>query len=519
VWLSTIQGGPWQIYIYSLATGEYRPLAGTERANFACWSPDSRYIAALNPAAGELRKIEAATGGFSVLAKTKASVPAAWSTNGVVLFGDGAGSLYRVPAQGGTPQKVLSLAAGESFGPLADFLPDGDHFLFGVSLGGSVETKVASLGGSQPKAILQSTSPAIYSPTGQLLFVRNDALLAQAFDASKLALSGSPITFAPSVNTAGLRSFSVSGNGILTYHPGGADAGQRLTWFDRSGRKLGEVGAPDRYTNPALSPDGKRLAVGIGDIDRKNRDIWVFDLVRGGSYRLTFDPADDLNPVWSPDGRYIAFASDRKGKRDLYRKLASGTGEEEVLFENQTDQKVTENWSHDGRYIFTNVLAPHKPSAIYLFSSADRKFEKYISGPSNTDKAQLSPDGRWLAYRAQESGRDEVYLQPFPATGERWQVSTAGGNDPQWRGDSKELYFLNGNNISISAVDIKPSGNSIEIGIPHALFETRITSTNFRNRYVPTADGQKFLVVVDGDASQIVSFETVMNWPEMLRGK
>jgi eukaryotic-like serine/threonine-protein kinase len=452
----------------------------------------------------------------------------------VVLFGEGARSLYRVPAQGGTPQKVLSLAAGESFGPLADFLPDGDHFLFGVSLAGSVETKVASLGGSQPKAILQSTSPAIYSPTGHLLFVRNDALLAQAFDAGKLALSGSPITLvssvnialsgspinsAPTANTAGLRSFSVSGNGILTYHPGGAGAGQRLTWFDRSGRKLGDVGAPDRYTSPALSPDGKRMAVGIGDLNRKTRDIWVFDLVRGGSYRLTFDPADDLNPVWSPDGRYIAFASDRKGKRDLYRKLASGTGEEELLFEDQAGNKVPESWSHDGRYIFASVLAPHNPAAIYRFSPADRKFEKYVSGPSNIDKSQLSPDGRWLAYRAQESGRDEVYLQPFPATGERWQLSTAGGNDPQWRGDNKELYFLNGDNITISAVDIKPSGNSIEIGIPHALFEARITSLNFRNRYVPTADGQKFLVVVDGDASQIESFETVMNWPEMLRSK
>jgi Tol biopolymer transport system component len=198
---------------------------------------------------------------------------------------------------------------------------------------------------------LQSEDYALYAPDGHLLFERNGALLAQPFDSAKLALSGSPSTIVPSISTSGRSSFTVSQNGILTFHAGLASTGQHLTWFDRNGRKQGEVGGMDYYSNPALSPDGKRLAVGVGDVNAKKRDIWVFDLVRGGSSRLTFDPADDFNPTWSLDGRYIAFSSDRKGKRDLYRKLASGTGDDELLFESPNDSKVPDSWSKDGRYI------------------------------------------------------------------------------------------------------------------------------------------------------------------------
>jgi hypothetical protein len=378
-----------------------------------------------------------------------------------------------------------------------------------------METRVASLRGGTPKAILQSSYGAIFASGGYLLFVRNNALLAQSFDPRSLTLAGAPATLVPSVLAISFRLFSASDNGVLAYHPGTGTRRLRLTWFDRAGHQLGNVGPVDEYSNPALSPDGKRLAVGIGEVLAKKRDIWIFDLVRGGSYRLTFDPADDFNPVWSPDGQYIAFGSDRKGMRNLYRKLASGTGEDELLYESADHDNAPESWSRDGRYIWLNI--PGKLNDIYRFSVADRKLEPYIVTPLTEDKAQPSPDGRWLAYHVQDIGRNEVYMQPLPATGERWQVSTAGGDEPQWRGDSKELFFTSGN--TIMAVDIKPTGKGVEIGVPHALFECKVSSNYLRNRFVPTADGQRFLVVTQEDQPDQPGFETIMNWPELLKGK
>jgi hypothetical protein len=423
--------------------------------------------------------------------------------------------LNLVSAEGGTPRQVSPAASRYGLGFL-QWLPDGEHFLVSLPSGGTeYETRAVSIRGGNPKTILQASGSAIYAPEGRLLFVRNNALLAQPFDPARLELSGSPSTLAPIIDAGNRRSFGVSRNGILMFHAAIKSAGQQMTWFDRAGRKLGEVGGVNFYTNPAISPDGKRLAVGVGDYNLKKRDIYVFDLVRGGSYRLTFDPADDFNPTWSPDGRYIAFGSDRKGRRDVFRKLASGTGEDEVLFEDQTAQKVPESWSHDGRFLWMTVNLPGKSNDIYLFSLADRKFEKYIATPFSEDKAQLSPDGRWLAYHSQESGRDEIYLQPFPATGERWQVSTSGGTEPQWRGDSKELFFLW--DKAITAADIKPTGKSVEIGIPHKLFETSVDTNAVRNRYRAAADGEKFLVVFRPEQDEATGFDTIMNWPELLR--
>ena len=288
-------------------------------------------------------------------------------------------------------------------------------------------------------------------------------------------------------------------------------------WVDRAGRKIGTVAEQDQFSNPALSPDGKQLAVAVGDVGAKLRDIWVYDLVRGGRRRLTVHPADESNPTWSPDGRYIAFSSNRRGKRDIYRKLASGLGEDELLYASTSEDKNVESWSPVGRLLWFNFADTKTQNDIYQFSFEDRKITKYISTPFTDDHPQLSPDGQTLAYRSSESGREEVYLQPYPATGERWQVSTAGGNEPQWRGDGKELYFLSRN--ALTAVDIKASGKKVEIGIPHALFETGPTPRAIRNNYAAVRDGQKFLLVTVPEGQQAIAFDTIVNWPELIRGK
>ena len=292
-----------------------------------------------------------------------------------------------------------------------------------------------------------------------------------------------------------------------------------MTWYDRTGKRLGTVGTPDEYSGPALSPDGKRLAVSVGSVATKTRDIWIYDLVRGGSYRLTSDPADDLDPIWFPDGRTIVFTSNRRGKRDIYRKLASGTGDDELLYADTMD-KAIESISPDGQTVFLNIADPKTSTSIYGFSLQDRKLTKYISTTFTEDKAHLSPDGHWLAYRSLENSPPEIYLQPYPATGERWQVSTAGGDEPEWRADSKELFFLAGNTLSAVDIkaDIKASGNLINIGVPRALFDVSVPPGNLRNYYVPTADGQKFLIVWAPE-KQTIGFDAIVNWPELLKGK
>jgi dipeptidyl aminopeptidase/acylaminoacyl peptidase len=377
-----------------------------------------------------------------------------------------------------------------------------------------METRIGSLSGSSPRFLVKEN--ARYALPNRLLFARGSTLLSQAFDPGKAAMLGAPASVVSGVLVGGNALLSASENGVLMFQRDVGAAILDLTWCDRTGRKLGTVGATDQYSNPAISPDGKRLAVGIGEVTAHTRDIWVYDLERGGRYRLTYDPADDFNPVWSPDGRYIAFSSNRRGKRDIYRKLASGTGDEELLYGSATEDKAVESWSPDGKFLWFNLTDPKNRADIYQLSLDDRKVAKYISTPFDEDHAQLSPDGRWLAYHSLESSHEEVYLQPYPATGERWQVSTAGGTEPQWRGDGKELFFMAGN--ALTAVDIKVTGKSVQIGIPHPLFEAKIPVISLRNRYVPTKDGQKFLVIWQQE-QQATGFDTIVNWTELIKGK
>jgi Tol biopolymer transport system component/tRNA A-37 threonylcarbamoyl transferase component Bud32 len=507
-----------QIYLYTLATGEIRPLPNSAKVFWACWSPDSRYLASITRDGGDLRKIEAATGSSSVLARTGAADAIAWSRDGVILYENGDGTFYRLPAEGGTPQKVpFSLPVGDRIADL-EFLPDSEHFLASVGRNGlaTSEVKIGSLKGGTAPVLFQVSGVALFAPPNYILFTRGNALLAQAFDSGKLSMVGSPFTIASGV--AGSEAYAASETGVVTFHPS-VSGSLQLTWYDRTGKRLGTVGAVDEYSGPVLSPDGKRLAVAVGSVAAKTRDIWVYDLVRGGSYRLTSDPADDLNPIWSPDGRTIVFTSNRRGARDIYRKLASGTGEDELLYADATP-KAVESISPDGKTVWLNITDPKTGSDIYQFSLEDRKLTKYIATPFTEDKAQLSPDGHWLAYRSTENGKAEIYLQPYPATGERWQVSTAGGDEPQWRGDGKELFFLAGNTLSAVDIkaDIRAAGDSVNIGVPRALFEVSIPPGNLRNHYVAAADGQKFLVVWQPE-KQASGFDAIVNWPELLKGK
>jgi Tol biopolymer transport system component len=287
-------------------------------------------------------------------------------------------------------------------------------------------------------------------------------------------------------------------------------------WFDRNGKKLATVGETADYSNPGLSPDDHKLAVCIRDPQTGTRDIWIFDLLRGGKTRLTFDPADDIDPIWSPDGTRIAFTSDRSGQRNIYWKLADGSGPEELLVGGKEAQENVEDWSRDGRYLIYNYIIGHATLRV-LPLAGDRKPVTYLDTVFSTQESQFSPNGRWVAYYSNESGKQEVYVQGFtldPAQSRgKWQISTAGGELPRWRRDGKELYYHFG--TQYFAVDVKTDGPSFQAGIPKPLFEANAVGTtgSSGSPYVVTSDGQRFLVLAATDEKAPSSpIDVVVNW-------
>jgi Tol biopolymer transport system component len=514
----------WLRPLNSLAT---QPLAGTEGAFFPFWSPDSRSIAFF--ASGKVKKIDLAGGGPQTLCDSgDVNGHGTWNRDGVIVFARSSGGpLYQVPSGGGQPQPVTALdeSRQEVGHTWPHFLPDGRRFLY-LARSAKQENNgiyVGSLEG-KPRLLLAANSNASYAPPGYLLFGRGQTLTAQPFDANRLRFTGDPFPVAEQVQLSGGNMpgvlFSVSGNGVLCYRRA-ARTNTQLAWFDRAGKRLGSVGEPGAHTNPALSPDEKKVAVGRFDPQTNMRDIWVLELARGTALRLTFDPADDLNPVWSPDGTRIAFSSDRKGHRDIYQKLSSGAGSDELVLESASN-KAIEDWSRDGRFMIFNAPGPGPESAVDVWAlpaplkkqEAPRKAVPILQGPGTQDQAQLSPDSRWIAYRSTESGGSEVYVQTFPPSGGKWQISTAGGVEPRWRGDGKELFYLAGNKLM--AVEVKAGPASFEAGIPKALFEAPVTSEMRRNRYVVTADGQRFLMLTPV-GEQSTPLIVVLNWTAGLK--
>lgn len=291
-----------------------------------------------------------------------------------------------------------------------------------------------------------------------------------------------------------------------------------MVWFGRKGEKLGNVGQTGSYTNPALSPDGAKLAVGLFDPKLNTRDIWVYDLKRGTSSRLTFNPADDFAPVWSHDGSRIMFSSDRKGQRDIYQKPANGLGTTETVFESKQQRKSLNDWSPDGRYVVFSTFENDIPSrslwVLPLFG--ERTPYTIVQGRSYIDSAQFSPNGRYVAYSADETGRPEIYVQTFPERGGKWQVSTGGGIEPMWRHDGKELFYLTLDN-KVMAVDVKTDLAQFEDGAQKPLFQVQLVPGGWRNRYVVSPDGQRFLMVVPASEAKPAPITVVVNWTALLK--
>ncbi len=495
-------------------------LAGTEDAAFPFWSPDSRFIAFFTQ--GKLKKVDVAGGPPQTLCNAEVMTRGGtWNRDGTILFTPGSRApISRVAAAGGVPVPVTTLdAATELNHRWPQFLPDGRHFLYWLM---ATETEkraivIASLDdktdAKERKRLMTGGSMAVYS-AGHLLFEREGTLMAQPFDLSLLQLRGEPSPVIQQVGqmggAAGWAAFSVSADGTLAYRTGGG-AKTQLAWFDRAGKELGRVGQPEDQFAPRLSLDQKRVAVARRE-PQGAPDLWLLDLARDTSTRFTFHPVVDVFPVWSPDGSRVAFASNRDGPFNLYQKLSGGSSNEESLLQSR-ESKYTTDWSADGRFILYQTSGTKTGFDLWaLPTDGDRKPIPVLQTQFNESLGQFSPDGHWIAYQSNESTPGQVYVQGFPKSGGKFQVSTNGGERPRWRRDGKEIYYLTADR-KIMAVEVKATATTFERGRPRELFQTRATTPSF---YVPTydvsADGQRFLINTTVEADGLPPMTVVMNW-------
>ena len=502
-----------------------QPLPGTEEAANPFWSPDSRFIGFF-AGGSKLKKIEVTGGPAQGLADVQAPAGGTWSRDGVIVYARSFGDrLYRVPATGGAPTPVTTLdESRKETGHLWPyFLPDGRHFLY---VARSVQREntgvyVGELDSKERKLLFNADSSVAYAPPGFLLFLRERTLMAQPFDATKLQLTGEPFPIAEQVGynvATGRAFFSVSETGVLAFLSSSAPNTQ-LAWFDRGGKQLAAVGTQAADAWPRLSPDEKRVAVSRVDPQAGAADIWLIDLARNTPSRFTFDPANESAPVWSPDGSRIVFSSNRNGVPNLYQKLSSGAGNDEALLKS-AEPIGPHDWSPDGKFILYGVLSARTNVDLWVLPLfGDQKPAPFIQTEFAETQGRFSPDGRWVAYASNESGQFQIYVQSFPSSGGKWQVSSGGGAQPQWRRDGKELFYL-APDRKLMAVEVNGAGPTFVPGVPIPLFEAHV-STIFpgpgSHYYAVTGDGQRFLVnTLVGDSTP-VPFTIVMNWTAAMK--
>jgi eukaryotic-like serine/threonine-protein kinase len=517
------------LYVRSLDSLAPRALKGTEGARVAIWSPDGRFLAF--QAGGKLKKVDVNGGPPQFLCDSDSGAGAgAWSSDGFILFVKLSGGLYRVPAAGGTPV-VVSTPDGsrkETRHTFPQFLPGGRQYLFvaGSDQAGSSSLVAASLDSPQRTVIMPVESNVMFAPAeagerhGHLFFVRDGTLLAQPFDSERLRTAGDSFPVAENISAVSNTTrrsvirqyrFSVSASGGTLVYWTGSQQKEQLTWFDRSGKELETIGPASQFRGVALAPDGRHIAAATGE--GANTQLWLLDGTRGTSSRLTFGGGRNSRPIFSPDGSKVAFNSDRTESAGLYQKAANGTGAEEKLLESKEFVLLTD-WSRDGRFLTYDTIDAGSNGDIWILPlDGDRKPYPFLKTAANETFSHFSTDGKWIAYHSDESGKAQVYVQPFPpgaGVSGKWQISVDGGVGARWRGDGKELFFLAGSKLM--AVEVTAAGATFHAGIPKMLFDTRMSSLFYWINYAPSSDGRRFLISAPLEQEAALPMTVVMNW-------
>jgi eukaryotic-like serine/threonine-protein kinase len=507
--------GTRMLWVRTLDVGASQVLPDTESAQAPFWSPDSRSIAFFTNA--ELKRVATTGGPVRTVCVCAFNGSGTWNRDNVILFSDGR-ALFQVQADGGAPASVRipDAAANETQYLWPQFLPDGRHFIYRATL--KTNERViyfASLGSSDRKALVNDTNAAYAQ--GHLVFMQSGGLAAQPFDPSTGELVGSAFPVGEEVlggRDVGTGAFAVSESGVLAYQTTSGDLLSQLVWVDPAGREIAAVGTPvdDGFFDIELSPDATKVAYSV--TGRGRRDIWLYDFERNLPSRFTFDPGSDFAAVWSPDGRRIVFDSNRSGQFDLYQKSADGVGNEGILLQEKGTQRVF-SWSRDGRFVlYGHGENPNAPADLWVLPVAgDEKPFPLIETPRFREHhGRFSPDGRWVAYVSNESGRDEIYVVPFPRADGRWQVSTSGGSWPRWRGDGRELFYVAADG-NVMAVPVNARSAGFLNDPPARLFQLNPQLLgSIAYLYDVSDDGTRFLVNRSTGTMTPAPLTVVINW-------
>ena len=519
--VSPDKDGTGRIWVRDLHSREVRALAGTEGAWYPFWSPDSRQIGFfLN---GKLKAIPVAGGASVEICEVNEPRGGTWSREGIILLAPHwRDPIHMVPAAGGKPVAVTRLdqSRSETTHRWPLFLPDGRHFLYfagshtSESTSGNNAVYVASLNGDSSRLLLRARSNVIYA-AGHLLFLREQTLVAQRFDADSLELEGEPVPLAEGVRyeKGFFQAVFAASDTVLAYQGGGSETKALLNWISRKGETLGTLAESGVYYDVSIAPNGNVVAVTFGD----PADIWLFDLARGSRSRFTFDTWEEARPTWSPDSKTILFWTNRNVQDDVLRKTIGSSEETPFLVDARVHEKA-QDWSSDGRFVAVSRQALKGPvnSDIWIHPTdpSAKPFPFAATSFSEWD-ARFSPDGKLLAYVSNESGRDEVYVGSLPGSGEKTLISNDGGWAPRWRGDGREIYYLarNGKMMAVPIVSSSP----FTTGAATPLFQVPIVFAP-DPFYDVTADGQRFLIS-QPERTVEEPVTLVVNWTSTLKQK
>jgi len=514
------------VWVRSLDGLPMRRLAGTEGVRFAFWSPDGREVGFF--ADGKLKRTSSEGGPVRTVCDSGSGFGGAWAPDGTILFtAQFGGPILAVSSVGGSSRPVTALDAahGEVAHFFPAFLPDGRHFVFVARHldPEKTEIRLGSLDDKTTVSLFRSDTAAIYADPGYLLFAKDNAVFAWRFDPSRLRLSGdaTPAFEGVQYGTEENRLFASAAAGRFAYIPW--PQRRRLVWVDRHGRELGMLGDVACYEDIRISLDGRRVAVSRRDPDHgQNLDVWVLDAARGTPTRVTAERSDEFSPAWFPDGERLVFVSDRGGSGfyDLYE-VSAGGGSPRLLLSTRQD-KTLPSISADGHSLLTNVAEQARYTRQILALPGGTSLKR-VSAPSRFDEGhpEISPDGRWVAFNSDESGSEEVYVEPLSG-GPKRAVSVGGGSTPTWRRDGKELYYLTPDG-DLMAVALKFQGDAVSVTEPQRLFAAELGGDRgyawFRRSYDAAPDGERFLVIRRAAEAEPEGAVMVLNWTAVLAGR